>query len=459
MKAIAKAAAAAASAIKIGAAGRAGAASLMMALAFGRVALAQSGQSPAAADPSAADANNESDGYTPPDGTAAASPLQMDGYIDVGFAHAQGDGTSFPAGSTRLPADYAVDTFAPAVNSRGEVASTDAGGRFTNGFLPRSVGIGGRASPLINTVDFDLRYNVPSAPVMFFSRLQLLPRFSGTGDETRPFLEQAFGRVVPFDSQELALSAGKFDSVFGIEYLDNQANIRTGVTPSLIARYTTGQSLGAKVFYRLQIPAAWSAVSLNVAATTSGSFVESLQAPDVSLTGVPVGAGRLGYELNLPRFQLKLGGSGVYGPRNDQRDSHVHQRLWGADLRAAVGGLYLNAEYVHVDEDEGGVKTTSLGVFPIASEFHARGFYGQLAYGLPVELRALHKVTAYLRYEQRHAWFLGYTALTVDRFTVGLRIDLWDALIVKGEILVNRELAGAPTVPNNVQTLSVVYSW
>ena len=51
---------------------------------------------------------------------------------------------------------------------------------------------------------------------------------------------------MPFDAPELALTVGKFDSVFGIEYLENQANIRTGITPSLIARYTTGQSLGAK---------------------------------------------------------------------------------------------------------------------------------------------------------------------------------------------------------------------
>ena len=86
--------------------------------------------------------------------------------------------------------------------------------------------------------------------------MQFVPRFFGLGDggdDTRVVVEQAFGRLVPFDSQELALSVGKFDSVFGIEYLDNQANIRTGVTPSLIARYTTGQSIGAKLFYRLQI--------------------------------------------------------------------------------------------------------------------------------------------------------------------------------------------------------------
>ena len=445
-----------------------GAAALALGLALAAAGGAARAQAPSA-NPAGAgdgdsagevDADNAGDGYTPPEGAGAPSALQITGYVDLGFARAQGDGTSFPANDTRLPADYGVDTFATAVNSRGDVASTDAGGRFVNGFLPRSVGIGGRASPLVNTVDFDFRYNVPAAPLMFFSRLQLLPRFSGSGDETRPLLEQAFARVVPFDAQELALSVGKFDSVVGIEYLDNQANIRTGVTPSLLARYTTGQSLGAKVFYRIQIPVIWSALSLNVAATTSGSFVESLQTPDVSQTGVPVGTGRLGYELNLPKLQIKLGGSALQGPRNDQRDRHVLQRIVAGDLRVAVVGIYLNAEYVRVDEDEAHQpKTTSLGLFPLVSAFHERGFYAQLAYGLGIDAGPLRKITAYGRYERRNAWFNGFTALLVDRVTAGLRVDLWDALIVKGEILINRELAGSPTVPNNVQTLSVVYSF
>ena len=63
-------------------------------------------------------------------------------------------------------------------------------------------------------------------------------------------LEQAFGRIAPIKSAELAISVGKFDSVFGIEYLENQANFRIGITPSLLARYTTGTSVGIKVFYR-----------------------------------------------------------------------------------------------------------------------------------------------------------------------------------------------------------------
>jgi hypothetical protein len=59
---------------------------------------------------------NDSDGYTPAvEGAGAPSPLSINGYIDVGFAKAQGNGTSFPPsdpGVQSVPADYGVDTFA-----------------------------------------------------------------------------------------------------------------------------------------------------------------------------------------------------------------------------------------------------------------------------------------------------------------------------------------------------------
>jgi hypothetical protein len=404
---------------------------------------------------------NDSTGYTPPpEGPAAAPSVVVGGYVDVGFANAQGDGTSFPPGDTRLPADYGVDTFATAVNSRGDVASIASGGRFTNGFLPHTVNIGGRPSFLINTVAADLKYTPPSAPLMIFTRVLALPRFAPVeGDATRVIVEQAFGRVVPFDALELALAVGKFDSVFGIEYLDNEANIRTGITPSLIARYTTGQSVGAKLFYRLQLAPLWSALSVNLAATNSGTFVDALQTPDISLTGVPVGSVRLGYELNLRRVQVKLGASGMYGVRNDQSDRGARQQAVGGDLRVALFGVYFNAEVIKVDEDTGGPKSNDSGSFMLASEFHGRGFYGQLAYALAVDVGPLRKVTPYLRYEQRHAWFEGFTPITVARVTGGLRVDLWESLILKAELLVNQELAGAPQVANNVTTVSAVYSW
>jgi hypothetical protein len=419
---------------------------------------------PAATEAPPSEASAEEESFTPAAGAAtgaAASPVQVNGYIDIGYAKAQGDGTSYPPGDSRLPADYGVDTFAPAVNSRGDVASTDAGGRFVNGFLPYSVGIGSKPSLLLNVVDADLKYAPAGAPILVFSRVLLLPRFSDAGAATRVLVEQAFGRITPLKFAELAISIGKFDSVFGVEYLDNPSTIRLGITPSLIARYTTGTSLGAKLFFRQQIAPIWSAISLNAAATNSGNMVESLQVPDKSLTGQAVVSGRLGYELNLELLQVKLGGSGLYGPRNDQRDPAAKQKMLGGDVRVVIAGATVSGEYVKVDEDRGSAegKITGLGMFPIASGFHARGYYAQAAYTLSLGNGILRKVTPYARYERRHAWFEGFIPLTVERVTAGLRVDLWETLIVKGEVLINREIEGAPTVDNNVYTSSLVWSW
>jgi hypothetical protein len=417
------------------------------------------------------------------------SPLVITGYIDVGFAKAQGNGTSFPSsfglGVPAGPADYYVDAFAPAINSRGEVASVAAPpGTTIGGFLPRSADIGGKPSFLINTADVDLRYTSPELPVMIFTRLQLLPRLYDAipttvpltpntsegfpaGEYTRLFLEQAFGKINPLKNAELSISLGKFDSVFGIEYLDNEANFRVGVTPSLISRYTTGQSTGIKAFYRYQIIPASSAVSINVSGTNSGTFVESLQGPSRSLTGQPIVAGRLGYELNLPRVSLKIGGSAEYGPRNDQTYStNVPQTLLGFDVRLILPTLVLSGEYVHVDEEDAGTTTpvaklAGNGYYPAdLYEFYVHGFWLQAAEELPLSIDPF-RITLYARYEQRHAQYPDFdgATITVDRITSGVNVGFGENLQVKAEYLVNRELEGAPQVPNNVFTSSAVWTW
>ncbi|HEY6477225.1 MAG TPA: hypothetical protein VI456_11635 [Polyangia bacterium] len=415
-------------------------------------------------------------------------PLVITGYVDVGFAKAQGDGTSFPASFAAnppmYPVDYLVDPFAPAVNSRGEAASVAAPpGTTVGGFLPRTAGIGGKPSFLINTADVDLRYTAPELPVMIFTRLQVLPRLydavpAGSpntsegfpaGEYTRLYLEQAFGKVNPLRNAELSVSLGKFDSVFGIEYLDNEANFRVGVTPSLIARYTTGQSTGVKVFYRYQIIPASSAISLNVAATNSGTFVEALQGPSRSLTGQPIVSGRLGYELNLPRVSIKVGGSAEYGPRNDQvATTEAPETLLGFDVRVILPTLVLSGEYVHVAEEDAGEslpgvtvpKLAGTGAYPSITEFYAHGFWVQAAEELPLSIDPF-RLTLYARYEQRHAQFpdVPGSEITVDRITGGLNIGIGESLQLKAEYLVNRELDGAPQVPNNVFTSSAVWTW
>jgi len=424
-----------------------------------------------------------------PPPTPTTSPLVITGYLDVGFAKAQGNGTSFPGSYAvtppmgpdgYLPADYFVDGFAPAVNSRGEAASTALPGTppvgTIGGFLPRSAGIGGKPSFLINTADVDIRYTAPEIPVMIFTRLQVIPRlYDGDptqnipgGEYTRLFLEQAFGRITPIKSAEFALSIGKFDSVFGIEYLDNEANFRVGVTPSLVARYTTGQSVGVKAFYRYQIIPIDSAVSINVSATNSGTFVEALQGPSRSLTGTPIAAVRVGYELNLPRVSVKLGGSAEYGPRNDQAfTTDAPDTLLGFDARLILPTLTLSGEYVHVKEEDAGavtmatvLKLAGTGPYPSIDEFYAHGFWIQAAEELPLPIDPF-RITVYARYEQRHAVFPDFTGslLTVDRTTVGVNVGIGDSLQVKAEYLVNREIEGAPNVANNVFTSSAVWTW
>jgi hypothetical protein len=407
-------------------------------------------------------------------------PLVITGYVDVGFAKAQGDGTSFPASYATMPPsgppDYFVDTFAPAVNSRGEAASiATPPGTTPGGFLPRSAGIGGKPSFLINTADVDLRYTAPDLPIMIFTRLQVIPRLYDpdasenipAGEYTRLFLEQAFGRITPLKNAELAISVGRFDSVFGIEYLDNEANFRVGVTPSLVARYTTGQSVGIKAFYRYQIIPASSAVSLNVSGTNSGTFVEALQGPSRSLTGQPVMTARLGYELNLARVSLKIGGSVEYGPRNDQSYStDVPQTLLGVDVRLILPTFVLSGEYVHVTEEDTGAtppadKLTGANLYPAdLYEFYVHGFWIQAAEELPLQIDPF-RITLYARYEQRHAEYPDFTGATilVDRITAGVNVGLGENLQVKAEYLVNRELDGAPQVPNNVFTSSAVWTW
>ena len=396
-----------------------------------------------------------------PDEAQAQEPLRFTGYLDVGFAKETGNGSSFLADDLRAPLDYGSDAFAPAVNSRGEVASTDTQGRFTNGFLPRSVGIGSAPSFLINTLSADVRVQPRNVPLFLFARLQVMPRLLPTGDVTRVELQQAFGRWSPFKAHELAVFLGRFDSVFGIEYLENEANLRLGITPSLTARYTTGHGLGAKALYRFHVPALWSAFSLNAAATTNGTRIEALVPVSASLTGTVVGSARVGYELNLQKVQVKAGVSGLYGPRNDVRLGSAKQLALAGDLRVNAFGFSLAAELTHlIDEPgSGALKVTGTTTAELASGFQVTGGWVRLGYTLPVTTPVLTSATLYSRYDRRHAQFQGFTPLQTDRLTVGARVDLWEVLALKVEVLLNRELVGAPNVDNDVFTSSAVFTW
>ena len=306
-----------------------------------------------------------------------------------------------------------------------------------------------------------MRYTPRNLPLFIFTRLQAMPRFAPGADATRVELQQAFGRLTPLADHEFALSLGRFDSVFGIEYLENEANFRLNITPSLIARYTTGQSLGLKAFYRLELPEAWSALSINAAVTNSGTRIAELVPADTSLTGVPVGSVRIGYELNRQKVQLKAGVSGLYGPRNDQLSAGALQRAAGVDLRVNAYGVSFAGELLRLVDDHGPIagKFTGQAVGELASAFDVWGGWARLAWSLPLKGGALTSLTPYLRYDRRLGHFQGSPVLDTDRFTFGARAELWENLALKAEYVVNRELAGAVDVSNNVVTSSAVFTW
>ncbi len=154
----------------------------------------------------------------------------------------------------------------------------------------------------------------------------------------------------------------------------------------------------------------------------------------------------------------------MYGPRNDIHDASVTQKAVGGDFRISAFGVSIDAEIVRlVDDEPPGAqrepKLTGLGEGELVTAFAVTGGYAQLTWALPVPGGWLSGIALYGRYDRRYAAFHGFDTVLVDRFTFGARIELWSLLAVKAEYLINREMAGAPEVPNNVFTTSAVFSW
>jgi len=115
---------------------------------------------------------------------------------------------------------------------------------------------------------------------------------------------------------------------------------------------------------------------------------------------------------------------------------------------------------VAIRQDEGAAdKSNGIGPETLVSAFDALGGYAQAAYGLQLSDGAFRRLTPYVRFERRHAQFEGFSPYTVQRLTVGFRLDVWDELAAKAEGLLNGEVSGLPPVANNVFTSSFIYSF
>jgi hypothetical protein len=398
----------------------------------------------------------------------------LGGYADFGFFAAQGDGSGFiqdlgPTSARFFPqyADrygwvFLGDIMAPAINSRGEPADLGNPPGVDRADLIDS---NGAPSFIVNEVNLTLNGALAST-VLGTASINFLPR---TGSDFRlgdafevdlAYLEWLVGR-----ERRTSIFVGKFDSVIGIEYQNRKANQRFGITPSLIARYTTGASLGIKARSRLGP----NDVLIVAAALTNGSSVIEpfFFYDETDSNAGKTASGRVAVSLPLP-FRLEIGVSGMYGAQDRALDSRHPIWFQGADLQLSTTRFQLKAEYLrgHAAGEEGAVAEGARRVYGLDLE---GGGYVQatamVTWAIGVLLRA--------EFRDALVWLGDPMLAVVDptttadriyvtkswRLTGGLRFVVSERIVAKVEYLHNGEYGGVPSIPDDVFTSSVVMSY
>jgi hypothetical protein len=350
------------------------------------------------------------------------------------------------------------DILAPAINSRGEPADL---GNPPGVDRQDLIDSNGAPSFIVNEVNLTLNAALAEG-VIGKASVDFLPR---TGTDFR--LGDAF--EVDIASLEWQVGAlrrtsiyiGKFDSVLGIEYRQRKSNQRFGITPSLIARYTTGTPIGIKVRSRIGPD---DLVTMAAAVTNGSSVIEPFHFYDEtdSNAGKTV-SGRVSIAPLTSAVRLELGASGLYGAQDRALDSR--QPIWfaGADLQLSWQWLSLSGEFLRGSSDGETGPPVNL----------AHRVYGlRLNNGGYLTLTAMLSrfVGVLVRGELRDAFVWlgdptqpgGADRLYITkawRLTTGLRLVINERIVGKIEYLHNGEYGGVPPIPNDVFTTSVVMSY
>ncbi|HVV53539.1 MAG TPA: hypothetical protein VHO06_28035, partial [Polyangia bacterium] len=265
---------------------------------------------------------------------------------------------------------------------------------------------------------------------------------------------------MPTRSQRTSIFVGKFDSVLGIEYRDRKSTQRFGVTPSLIARYTTGTPLGLKVRSKFGDD---DRLVIAAAVTNGSSSIEAFHFYDEidSNSGKTV-SGRVSVR-PFP-LDLEVGLSGSWGPQDHAVDDTDAMWFVGADLLAHLGRLDVKAQWL-----KGGAPGAAAGVAydpnhtPYGLALHEGGY-------LELDWMVLPYLGLLARGDVRDAdvWLgnasslAGASRLYITRewrATGGVRVVVNEHIVAKAEYLHNGEYGGIPQIPNDVFTSSLVLSY
>jgi hypothetical protein len=380
------------------------------------------------------------------------------GYIDLGFFAAQGDGSGivrdqgnmiFPQYAGRYGWVFLGDILSPAVNTRGEAA--DLGD--ATGAPPRFDGIhsGGAPGFIANEINLTLTSGLGPSAIATAS-LNFTPR-TGSNFSLGDVFDADIAQLewMPGRTQKTSIFVGKVDSVIGIEYRERKSNQRYGITPSLIARYTTGTALGLKVRSKLGPDD----VLVIAAAVTNGSFTqEQFHFYDEIDTNLgKTASGRVSLHPPLP-VDMELGGSGSWGAQD--RSPLSTGKMWFAGVDYSLRTRYadLKAQWLAgrapgdpahdvygLDLHGGGYVELDAFVLPHFGLL-GRGEYRDAFVWLGDPMAPTGANRAYLT----KSW----------RATGGVHINFSDRIVLKAEYLWNGEYGGIPQIRNNVFTSSLV---
>jgi len=389
--------------------------------------------------------------------TGRAPRVTVGGYIDLGFFVPQGDGSGiirdqgnqyFPEFAGKYGWVFLGDILAPTVNSRGEVADLgDAAGvdRFD------SIHSGGAPGFIANEVNLTLTSALSESAIATAS-VNFVPR-SGSNFSLGDFLDVDLAQIewMPTQSQKTSIFVGKMDSVLGIEYRDRKAVQRFGITPSLIARYTTGTALGVKVRSKLGPD---DVVVLAAAVTNGSNTTEQFHFYDEIDTNIgKTASGRLALRPPLP-IETEVGFSGSYGAQDRAKDSSGAMWFFGIDLQMHTGRVDL----------KGQVLTGAAPGAPIDDVYGLKlhkGGYLELDWMLTPVIGVIGRG----EFRDAFVWLGDPNApgganrayLTKSwRGTGGLRFAFSDRIVLKAEYLHNGEYGGIPQIKNDVFTTSLL---
>jgi hypothetical protein len=251
-----------------------------------------------------------------------------------------------------------------------------------------------------------------------------------------------------------SIFVGKIMPVFGIEYKERKSDQRFGITPSLVARYTTGSQLGIKV--RSKLLHDWLIVAASATNDSSGVEQFHFQSEIDKNSGKTANA-RIALNIpigdlvrSLAGDKMELGVSGEWGPQDWATDNSGKIWFVGADLQYLDANFALKVQWIRggaPGKPDGSAYALTLhnsGYVEVNWLPHARlGLLARAEVRDAIVSQALDRI---------------YITKGI-RYTGGVRVIFGPHTVVKAEYLHNVEYGGVPSFDNDVFTTSLVLAY